>query len=306
LLFAACFFLLHVAIAQEEEDDRTYNNKWLLSANVGVSNYLGDLGGNEGKGQNFLKDFNWRTARPLGGLSLTYYPAKWISGSLNLNYTIVCGADSLTMNKGSQERWRWYRNLDFTTDVFELFAQADFYPRILLSGKEKRFQPFLSLGFGFFHFDPKTKYNGEWVRLAPLCTEGQGFEEYPDRYRYSLNQFFVPLGGGFRYTLNKKYALSFKVIYRQLFTDYLDDVSQTYINPELFNTYLPPADASIARAIHGKHKKGAHANGPGVQRGDPNDMDTYISVFFSFSYKWRHKTRDEKNVNRAGKARYTN
>ncbi len=39
----------------------------------------------------------------------------------------------------------------------------------------------------------------------------------------------VPIGVGVKYALNERMNLGFEVVYRYTTTDYLDDVSKTYV-----------------------------------------------------------------------------
>src|SRR5690349_18415443 len=64
-----------------------------LSFQLGATTFLGDLGGNQGSGAPYLKDFNSKTIRPLVGASYAYFPLSWLSIKGSLNYTWVTGAD---------------------------------------------------------------------------------------------------------------------------------------------------------------------------------------------------------------------
>jgi len=118
-----------------------------------------------------------------------------------INYTDVNGADSLITNQGGYERWRWYRNLSFNSHILEGYVLADIYPVMLFDQTSEIHQisPFINVGIGMFHFNPRTKLNGQWVDLAPLHLEGQGFKEYPTRKPYKLTQFYIPLNVGVKY-----------------------------------------------------------------------------------------------------------
>ncbi|MEI9957878.1 MAG: hypothetical protein WDM90_16620 [Ferruginibacter sp.] len=72
-----------------------------------------------------------------------------------------------------------------------------------------------------------------------MHTEGQGFLEYPDKKIYSLHQIAIPVGAGLKYELSQMITLRAEYIYRILNTDYLDDVSTTYVNPVYIQIILP-------------------------------------------------------------------
>ncbi len=157
-----------------------------------------------------------------------------------------------------------------------------------------RLRPYGVLGVGVFHFNPQgslTDANGNttWYYLKPLHTEGEGFAEYPQRKNYSLTQVNIPMGFGAKYYVSDRVSLSMEVLYRKTFTDYIDDVSTTYIDPSLFDKYLTPQNAAIARQISDKVyaivNPGLARNEPGTQRGDPKQDDAYFNVFMKFAVR---------------------
>ncbi len=74
--------------------------------------------------------------------------------------------------------------------------------------------------------------NGEWVDLKPLRTEGQGL--IPGREEYKLTQLNIPMGIGVKYFLTETFHVSSEVLHRKTFTDYIDDVSTNYVDPDIF------------------------------------------------------------------------
>jgi len=56
-------------------------------------------------------------------------------------------------------------------------------------------------------------------------------------------------------TMNGSLNVRFEIVHRILFTDYLDDVSTDYINPNLFSQYLPARQAAIAKQLYGRKKE---------------------------------------------------
>jgi hypothetical protein len=148
--------------------------------------------------------------------------------------------------------------------------------------KTSRFMPYIGTGFGLFHFNPKTKLNGEWYHLKPLHLEGQGFDEYPERGNYNLTQFYIPITFGLKYKINKNSLVSFNILFRHTFTDYIDDVSTTYINPALFDKYLPSSTANVAKQLY---YRGINKSTPTINsnRGYTGN-DSYTSVFLGFTH----------------------
>jgi hypothetical protein len=100
--------------------------------------------------------------------------------------------------------------------------------------------------------NPKTKYNGEWIDLQELGTEGQGTELNSDD-RYKLFQFSIPIGVGIKFSLGKFIVLGLEYGVRKTFTDYIDDVkSDTYIDAlELSKTNGPLSAKLSNRSLDG-------------------------------------------------------
>jgi hypothetical protein len=189
--------------------------------------------------------------------------------------------------------------MDFKSNMWELYAAMEFFPIQYFKRNDEeynpRFRPYIFGGLGAFHFNPKgslTDENGNvtWHELKPLSTEGQGFPEYPEKKPYKLTQMNIPFGTGFKYLVSEKMNIGLELIYRKTFTDYIDDVSTTYIDPNYFDVYLSAADAIIAKQISDKTNgivtPGVSRYDPGVQRGNPNNKDAYFSFVFKIGVKF--------------------
>lgn len=138
------------------------------------------------------------------------------------------------------------------------------------------------VGVGVFYFDPKTTYKGTTIRLQPLGTEGQGL--IPSRNRYSLVQLCIPVGIGFKYTIDRTWGVGLELGIRKTFTDYIDDVSTTYFD---FNNY-PNANQDAAALSDRSNQSDPVVTTPGEQRGDPRDKDSYMFGIFSINYKLKN------------------
>jgi hypothetical protein len=264
--------------------------------NFGPSFFLGDLGGNVGKGTRFIKDLNIELTKLMKGAYITVYPNRWLGVRLNANYTYLEGTDNIIDTKGVDELWRKQRNLDFKTDVWELQLGAEVFPLMIFSREdyEPRLRPYGFIGGGIFHFNPKgslTDANGNktWYALHPLRTEGQGMAEYPAKKEYKLTQFNIPLGAGIKYFLSDRVNVSTELLYRKTFTDYIDDVSTSYIDPNNFSKYLNSTDAAIAAKVSDKVigivTPGITRYAPGTQRGNANNLDAYFSFVLKFGVR---------------------
>lgn len=273
---------------------QTGSVNWEAGFHIGPSFFLGDLGGKVGKGTTFIKDLNYQFTSLIKGVFITAYPSDIFGIRLAAQTGSLEGDDAVISTKGVDELWRKQRNMDFRTKISEAYIAAEIFPLMLLSSvaeREPKLRPYGLIGIGIFHFNPQGSLtdasgNKTWYYLHPLRTEGQGFKEYPDKKPYSLTQLNMPLGGGLKYYASDRLTLSLEFLHRKSFTDYIDDVSTTYIDPNLFANYLSAQDAAIARAISDKTvgivTPGITRYAPGVQRGNPKQNDSYFSILLKF------------------------
>lgn len=257
----------------------------------GLSNYLGDLGGNTGIGRKFVYDNNFKKRTFFYGFGITKIWYEAIGFRVQLIAGKIAGSDQDAVYKNTSDPayFRYKRNLDFQSNITEGSLLLETYPFKYFSFEKRihhwHFQPYVLLGVGLYHFNPQGSYYDEiaedyvWVDLKPLQTEGQGMKEYPSRKPYNLTQFNMPFGLGFRYDLGNKTSLSIEFLGRKLFTDYLDDVSKNYIDPTLYDKYLTTENAEIAKAVNNKSNL-ISPDFPfiaGDQRGQPRNNDFYYS-----------------------------
>ena len=309
LLLLICIFSLSHSYAQSLLLG-TGKTKWEAGVNFGPSFFLGDLGGNKGKGTNTLKDLNLEFTKFMKGAFVTMYPSNWLGFRLAADYTYLEGDDAVINTTGIDELWRKQRNLNFKTNVWELYGALEVFPTMFFYRKtayEPRLRPYGLIGIGIFHFDPKgslTDVNGNktWYKLQPLRTEGEGMSQYPQSKPYKLTQINIPLGAGIKYFFSDRLNMSMEVLYRKTFTDYIDDVSKTYINASDFNKYLSPAQALLATQLSDKTipilYPGMTRWPSGTQRGDYKNGDTYFSVVAKFGIRLGPIDDDEKKIKR--------
>lgn len=270
---------------------------------------LSDLGGHAGKGTTFIKDYNMNRTKLAFGIYYAVYPAQWLGFRFSGTYGSIQSSDADITSHGGDEDSRKARNLDFRSKIIEGTAMVEFYPTVFLEdGSDDvagRLRPYGVLGLGLYHFNPQGTYRSPggdsyWVDLRPLHTEGEGWAEYPDRKEYSLTQLNIPMGAGIKYFFSENVNISFEIIHRKLFTDYLDDVSKTYVDPTLFAKYLSPSQAAMALYMSNK-AAGGYSNPnytKNSKRGDPGNNDSYFTAGFKIGIRigggkedrWRNST----------------
>jgi hypothetical protein len=184
-------------------------------------------------------------------------------------------------DRKSELEFQKIRNLRFTSLVVEGALLGEYY----IFGYDTKassqlFSPYFTVGFGFFHFNPKSDLNGEIYNLQPLGTEGQGLPGQVGKY--SKMALAIPFGGGVKIKINDKYNFGIELLARRSFTDYIDDVSTVYANTEdLFANY---GEISAAFADRRGEALGVpQLNTPGFKRGGSSVDDYYFSFMFNLT-----------------------
>jgi hypothetical protein len=291
--------LISVTVALNAQYVTAFNRKLEVGLNLGPSNFLGDLGGNRGIGKTFLKDNNVELTKIISGAFLTYYPQEWIGIRASTHFTRIEGNDGVIANQGGAELARKNRNLNFRSNIFEGYVALEFLPTVFFEQDDYiqgKFRPLAIAGIGMFSYNPQTQLsNGNWVDLRPLRTEGQGV--VAGRKEYGKTAIAIPVGLGFKYYVTEQFTVGFEAIHRFTNTDYIDDVSTTYIDPALFSTYLTPAQASIAQQIHNRSLPGTYSdpaiNPVGKIRGDSKQNDGYYSLALKLGWRLGSEERSE-------------
>ncbi len=185
----------------------------------------------------------------------------------------------------THNQYMYSRNLSFNSKVWELTLQGDFnFFRFLPGEPEYSFTPYITFGAGIFSYDPYAYLRGEKIFLRPLGTEGQGSSLYPDRKQYSSMGISIPFGGGIKYSFNERINIGFEILHRFTNTDYLDDVSKTYVDPAAFP---PNPDGSTSNGLllsDRSYEIGEPIGIPGRQRGNSKQNDQFVTAMFHVTF----------------------
>ncbi|MEO8582936.1 MAG: DUF6089 family protein [Flavitalea sp.] len=232
----------------------------------GFANYNGDL-----QAKRFT--LNQAGGTFAGFLSYEIAPKLLIRGTLQL---AKIGADD---KKGLATVHN--RNLNFHSKIYEASLVADYSFNDL---EYQYFSPYVFGGLALFRFNPYTyDSSGNIAFLRLLGTEGQGLKEYPDRKVYSMYQFSVPFGVGVRLKISQNVVIGYEIGLRKTFTDYLDDVSTTYVDEATLASQR--GRKSVELAFRSNELKGGPQTYPlnGTVRGGSNYKDWYYFSGISVS-----------------------
>jgi hypothetical protein len=265
----ALFILLFIAGTARASAQEFFQSKE-YGVLLGASTYFGDLNPNYG----------YKYIRPAVGGFMRYHFNPYIALRGAVNYTKVGYDDQFTANPYQQQR-----NLSFRSDIIEANIMAEFNFFWFATGDpQHRFTPYLTGGFGAFYYEPYTTFNSNRYNLRPLGTEGQNTAEFKDR-KYTPYSFCIPVGAGIKYWLGPGVNFSFEIVNRFTFTDYMDDVSNTYVGLDHFP--YNPMNPSVAASLQDRSiaVDGEKLGRAGKQRGDNATKDQYLMVQFSLSFQ---------------------
>jgi hypothetical protein len=238
----------------------------------------------------------------LGDLNTTHFfqpsPAAGLVIRKNIDERFSYKAEALYLTLQSDERdsediIAADRGLHFRSSVLELSGQLEFNFLPYESGNPLyTWTPFIYTGISIFHHNPQAEnINGEWVNLQELGTEGQGTTLFSDRKEYSLIQFAIPMGGGVKIAVNKSFNIILEYGARKTFTDYLDDVSTTFVggNGDPYPIEMTDEAIEMSDPISLLYPDLTHSKGD--QRGSTNDKkDWYSFAGITLSFKLNNNT----------------
>ena len=221
---------------------------------VGGAYYLGDLN----PGRHFF------LSQPAIGLFYRFTPNYRYAFRFGYTYANVMGDDSQSEDPDQRKR-----NLNFKTQVNDFHVKAEFnFLEYRISNDKYKTTFFIFAGINLFNFKPQGNLGGsQWESLRELRTEGE-------TKKYRVWQIGIPFGVGIKLNVSKKVGIGLEWGPRKTFTDYIDDVSGRYPNPNVNPTSGPKRVIYSNRTLDG----GDVINS---QRGNPRTKDWY--VFFGLT-----------------------
>ena len=262
-----------------------------LSAGVviGGSNYLGEIGGKFDPRASLLDADIISTSPTFGGF-LRYAANDRVRISGEVNYVHIRQSD-----ENAEDPARRARNLNFRNRMVEFGFRTDFTVFHIkdrssnnnFSKPGKLFvKGFVFTGaYGVLHnpqaqvtHDPNNEWEDRWYDLRPLRTEGQ-VEDYASLIAA------IPVGLGIEFGLGYGWVLGFEGSWRSTFTDYLDDISGMYANPDLLSPLAEAISSQSNQAVitaindPSSGNVGNHQfSEGGTYRGNPETNDSYGTV----------------------------
>ncbi len=231
---------------------------WEAGAWGGVSYYFGDLNTNYYLGMPNL------AAGVMGRFNFN----ERVCFKMGASFGRIEASDAVSKNIYEQAR-----NLSFRSQIIEGSAEFEFnFLPYIHGSRDAFFTPYLFAGIAIFSFNPEAEYQGRWVELRPLGTEGQFKGE-----EYFAVQPALSYGGGFKFDLNAAWSVNLEISARNASTDYLDDVSTVY--PDKRDLGRARGDLAVAlsdRSIDVPGVNDSQLGQAGTQRGNSKNKDMYV------------------------------
>jgi hypothetical protein len=287
-----------------------------VGLSVNALNYYGDMAP---RPQRISTDISF--TKPGIGVSFQRRIGPRYAVRSEFMWGMLKGADSESADPGDQTNgiFRYKRNLSFRNHINELSVVAivDLFKNESNYLRRALWTPYGFVGVaGFLHnpqaIAPATDLNGaplseagQWVKLRPLGTEGQYSTLQPTDVNYGIKpysaiQVAIPFGLGVRLKLNEVLDLAADVAFRYTFTDYLDDLSQNYVDLGVFSSELARAmsyrtgELNLSSANESSYvarngvtytvENGYGSEYPDNLRGSKNDNDVFMVTTVRLTY----------------------
>jgi len=294
------------------DKNKRYN---AIGFSINALNYYGDIAPRPNK---FSSDISF--TRPAIGISFAHRFGPRYTLQTQFMYGTLKGSDAASADKNDMESgvFRYRRNLSFRNQLKELSVTAvfDLFENESTYIGRVAWTPYVFLGVAGFLNNPEAQAPatdlqgnalpeaGKWVKLRPLGTEGQFSTLDPTDVNYGIKpykvaQIAIPFGFGARFRLNEVMDLWADIGFRYTFTDYLDDVSQNYVDLGVLKSPLakamsyrtgelgPPSASSSYVGRDGVTytvQAGYGQEYPDNLRGSKKDRDIYMVTSFRITY----------------------
>lgn len=242
---------------------------WEVGGWLGTTYYFGDLN----------TRFDLSRPGPGLGLAARYNFNYRLCMKFGANYGRVRATDANSSNDFERAR-----NLSFASNIFELETQFEFnFLHYEHGSRDYPFTPYLFAGLSVFYFNPKAQYEGEWIGLRSLGTEGQFLGD-----EYYLIQPALVYGGGFKFDISPSWSINIDISARRLFTDFLDDVSGVYADKDELEGLRGPVAVDLSDRSTQADRERFNIGQAGRQRGNSKDNDSFnfikVGLMYYFGY----------------------
>ncbi len=255
-LLTVFFLLICIAASSQNFLSWQFNDRYFsFSLGTGTSTYFGELNYN-----NSINDDLSQINAAIEARLLNRVGAR-----IDASYFTLSGADRNAPDSSFQRQ----RNLSFKSRNLHFQFHTIYYLKPYQGDYYKRwnFDPFLFTGVGYMKYNPTAELGGERYLLREAQTEGVQYKKWVTT---------VPVGVGAKFKVNEFLNVNAEVSYHFTFTDYLDDVSNTYAREFTNSTAELLSDRKDEIGV--TNPEYYDQIQPGSQRGNPDNNDSFLQI----------------------------
>lgn len=233
-----------------------FNDRYFsLSVGTGTATYFGEL--------NHPNSINNKLS--LASLGMEARLLNRVGARLEASYLTFRGDDKNAPDSSFQRQ----RNLSFQSKNFHSQLHILFYLKSYKGDYYKRwaFDPYIFSGVGYLRYSPEAEFGGTKYALRKAQTEGVTYRKWVTT---------IPAGIGGKFKANEFLNIIFEVSYHFTFTDYLDDVSNTYASS--FSNSISEFLSDRKNEIGVISPEYYDQIQPGARRGNPDDKDRLLQI----------------------------
>ena len=264
---------------------------------VGSANYLGDIGGDNLTRQDFAADLHYGQTKLSTHIFARYRVSSIFAVRAQLGTVYLEDYDNLSTNPARRTRNTHFRNyineLSLRGEI-NLFSQpmitrytsklrvgVNTYATLGVTGFVHNPQAQLDRDAAEYHYargnittNPSQLNYDQWFDLRDVGTE---------KLTYGSAALGFPLGLGASFMVNYQFRLGIEFVWNLTLTDYIDDVSYTWADPEGLDDIAfilsNPSSATVAEAAGAENPEeylnSFQYNPHESPRGNPDRNDTY-------------------------------
>ena len=271
---------------------------------MGTANYLGDIGGDDLSRQDFAADLHYGQTKLSTHVFARYRVSSTFAVRAQLGTVYLEDFDNLSSNPARRGRNAHFRNY---VNELSLRGEINLFSQPMITRYTSKFRvgvnTYATLGVTGFVHNPQAQLDRDaaeyhytqgnistnpsqlnydrWYDLRDVGTE---------KLTYGSAALGFPLGFGASFMVNYQFRVGIEFVWNLTLTDYLDDVSFTYADPEglddiglILSSPSSPSSlspdqeisqsyTSVEHYVLGNYNWSPHAD---VPRGNPDKNDTY-------------------------------
>lgn len=230
--------------------------EFIAFAGLNTSTYYGDL-----KDKKDIFD-----VKPSLSIGIQYQFTNRLAARAEFSWVTFSATD-----EDSGDQYRVNRNLSFKSSNYEVAVSGvvNLFPNGNRFYQRPPVNAYGFIGVGVLFFNPKAEQEGKTYVLHDFQTEGVD---------YSRTTLVIPYGIGGRFQVNPFFNIAVEIGWRKTFSDYIDDVSGTYIDNNSFS------DDRAAKLADRRWELELNPVDAGTQRGDPSNDDAYMLLSVKVEY----------------------